>query len=344
MNSTFKDTLDNIIGQKAVLKDRDEHAVEIGVVLPLLEYFGWNTRDMSEIYPQHQLPDGGKVDFDLQIGGESRVLMEVKRWTRNLNDDDERQLHDYFRAFRTRFGVLTNGHEWQFYLPPTSKEPRRHFLDVDILSGPSEQVESNLKRFLARERMVAVGNTAKEALSLYSRRKSNEEVIREMTVAWNELATDRSAVANILISLGESRGVEPTEEQANRLLESSQWPLTKKIGKLGKANSFTLRTQKGGYIKKSIPKAKGWTELLVELCSLMHRRHSNSFRQILLSMPNRFSESESTKINHAIDDTVIYATGVGSADAGRRACYEIVEKFGYPRDALTIRDKNDNIL
>lgn len=344
MVDTFADTLSTIIGQESVLVSRDEHAVEIGVVLPLLEQFGWKTKDLSEIYPQHQLPDGGKVDFDLQIGGESRVLIEVKRWSRNLNDDDEKQLHEYFNSFNTRFGILTNGHKWQFYLPPTKKEPRRHFFDVDIMAGPPEEVESNLSRFLARERMVAVGPTASEARNLYSRRKSDEEVIKAMTLAWNELATDSSAVAKILVTLGESRGVEPTEEQANRLLESSQWPLTDKIGKLGRPNSFTLRTQKGGYIRKSIPKSKGWTELLVELCSLMHKRHSNELRQNLLSMPTRFSGSESEKFRHAIDDTSVFAAWVGSADAGRRACYEIVEKFGYSRDALVIKDKNDIAL
>ena len=95
LTNTFHDTLASIKSQKSVFESLDERAVDIGVVLPLLKQVGWNTENVSEIYPQRGLADGSKVDYDLQIDGESRILIEVKRWIHTLDDDDEDQLKRY---------------------------------------------------------------------------------------------------------------------------------------------------------------------------------------------------------------------------------------------------------
>ena len=52
MTNTLDATLASLKSQESAFKTRDEHAVEIGVVLPLLRRVGWNTENISEIYPQ----------------------------------------------------------------------------------------------------------------------------------------------------------------------------------------------------------------------------------------------------------------------------------------------------
>ena len=109
MTNTFETTLANITSQKSVFESSGEKAVEMFVVLPLLKQVGWNTENVSEVHPQRGLSDGGKVDFDLQIDGESRILIEVKRWGHDLNEEDESQLQAYCRSTRPKLAVLTSG-------------------------------------------------------------------------------------------------------------------------------------------------------------------------------------------------------------------------------------------
>ena len=127
MTDTFEATLARIVSQKAIFEQRDERAVEIFVVLPLLRQVGWNTEDVLEIYPQHGLSDGSRVDYDLQIEGESRILIEVKSWGRKLNDGHEQQLARYCRLAKPSLAILTNGCNWRlYYLTPTQREgPKR---------------------------------------------------------------------------------------------------------------------------------------------------------------------------------------------------------------------------
>ena len=117
MTNTFETTLANIKDQESILKERDERAVEIVAVLPLLRQVGWDTDNVSEIYPQRRLQDGSKVDYDLQIVGESRIVIEVKWWGHTLDDEDEEQLAVYCRSAKPKLAVLTSGRVWQLYLP-----------------------------------------------------------------------------------------------------------------------------------------------------------------------------------------------------------------------------------
>ncbi|MXY43824.1 MAG: hypothetical protein F4Y50_07210, partial [Dehalococcoidia bacterium] len=98
MTDTFETTVATITSQASAFESLEEKAVEMFVVLPLLKQVGWNTENVSEIYPQRELSDGRKVDFDLQIDGESRILIEVKSWKQTLNDDHESQLANYCRS------------------------------------------------------------------------------------------------------------------------------------------------------------------------------------------------------------------------------------------------------
>ena len=125
LTDTFETTLARIKSQKSILNSLDERAVEIGVVLPLLRQVGWDTENVSEIYPQHRLSDDKRVDYDLQIDGESRILIEVKSWKNTLDDDNERQLADYCRSAKPnkpKLAVLTSGRSWRLYLPPNQRK------------------------------------------------------------------------------------------------------------------------------------------------------------------------------------------------------------------------------
>ena len=357
MTNTFEATLANLISQKSNFESMDERAVEIGVVLPLLRQVGWNTDNVSEIYPQHGLSDGSKVDYDLQIDGESRVLIEVKRWGHVLNDEDEDQLTSYCRLAKPKLAVLTSGRSWRLYLPPSRSKSAslRRFLDFDITNEQPTQVKRNFNRFLARDKMSeikSVKSTENAARRLFKDSQEYERFKKELTEAWDKLAKgeNEDALAELVSRFAENVGIQTNPTNVTRFLGSLQGPLVNevpvKVNSYRRPASFSIPGSPAGKTKRNreLKKRKGWNNFLLEICELMKKRHPESFRQNILSVPGWFSELEDSKFEYPIGETGIYARWGGSSGEVRDACYEIVTKFEYPRDSLAIRDSKGAIL
>ena len=177
MTQTFETTIARIVSQKSIFDSLDERAVEIGVVLPLLRQVGWNTENVLEIYPQRRLSDGSKVDYDLQIDGESRILIEVKGWGHPLNDENEKQLEGYCRSAKPELAVLTSGRSWRLYLPPTQRVElkRKKFLDFDITTVQPTETKETFTQFLARDSMVDFRSTVAAAKKLLQEIQGREK-------------------------------------------------------------------------------------------------------------------------------------------------------------------------
>ena len=354
MTNTFEATLANIIGQESDFASREEKAVEMAVVLPLLKQVGWNTENVSEIYPQRETSDGGKVDFDLQIEGESRILIEVKRWRHDLNEEDEEQLKKYCQSTkpnRPKLAVLTSGRVWRLYLAPTANRGNnselKRFDEIDVTVAKLSEAESSFRQFLARDSMVDFGTTVKAAKDLYRKLQDYQEQKRLLTKAWNELANDRDTLTELVLGFAEIKKIPTNPDNVLRFLDSlNNEPMVNKIGKAGKSHkkpaSFALPTLSSGNQgshRKIKRKPKGWKNLLLELCELMQKRHPDSFRKKILSLSGWFSASEGAKYKIPVSDEGIYARW-GNAGEFREACYDVVIVFGYRRESLEIKDSN----
>ena len=341
--TTFDETLSKIVNQSSILENRDEHAVEIGVILPLLSCFEWDISDVWEVYPQHQLANGGKVDFDLQIDGKSRVLVEVKRWTHRLNSTDEGQLADYCRVSKPGLAALTNGHHWRFYLPPTarSKDTKlREFLEFDILTNTAVEVEQNFREFLARARMLE-DQAVKAARKLYRDNQRWDKLLEAVKDAVDKVTTAELA-ALIAGKVQDSTGSRPSDEQVEKILSPlgvkviSELPEPRRKKPNPKPASFTFQT---GKEKPVVKEVKVWKSVLVGVCELMSERHPDVFKRMPLELPKRFKDSGEV-YTQQIGSTGIYVKYVASADVVKRFCPELVAKFGYPKDSLTIEERS----
>ena len=220
MTDTFETTLAHITSQASIFRSLDERAVEIGVVLPLLRQVGWNTEDVSEIYPQRKLDGNKAVDYDLQIDGESRILIEVKSWEHALDNKDEKQLEGYCRSAKPELAVLTSGRSWRLYLPPTQRVElkRKQFVDIDITVQPI-QAEQIFRQFLARDKMVDFKPTVAAAKKLLKERQGREKLKEAVTEALNELANDKDQLAQVLQELVERKGIQQSLENVKHVLE-----------------------------------------------------------------------------------------------------------------------------
>ena len=351
MTNTFETTLANITSQMSAFESSEEKAVEMFVVLPLLKQVGWNTENVSEIYPQRGLPDGGKVDFDLQIDGESRILIEVKRWAHDLNGENERQLADYCRSAKPKLAVLTSGHVWRLYLPPTAHKnaPLRRFVEFDITKAQLTEVESTFRRFLARDSMVNLGPTVAAARKLHSESQAYQKFKKNITKAWNELPDDKNTLTALVLGFAEIKDIPTSPDNVLRFLDSLNEPLVNEAATGTKSHkkpaSFRLPASPTGKKKytHTVEKRNGWNKFLLEFCEFMKTRHRDSFHQNILSMKDRFARSSDSKFTNQIGDLEIYAKKGNSREI-RDACYEIVSRFGYPIESLEIRDSRDEPL
>lgn len=357
MTDTFETTLANIISQKSDFELRDEKAVEMAVVLPLLRQVGWNTESVSEIYPQRETSDGGKVDFDLQINGESRILIEVKRWKHTLDEEDEEQLTKYCQSTkpkRPKLAVLTSGRVWRLYLAPTANKGNnselKRFDEVDVMADRLSEIESSFRQFLARDSMDDFRPTMRAAKDLYRKVQDFQEQKRLLTKAWNELTNDRDTLTELVLGFAEIKNIQTNPDNVLRFLDSLNEPMVNKIGNTGKSQkkpaSFSLPSLvsgKEGSHRKVKRKPKAWKNLLWELCELMQQRHPDSFRMEILSLSGRFSASEDSKFAIPVSDEGIY-TRRGSSREFRAVCYDVVTVFGYPRESLEIKDSTGAIL
>ena len=345
---TFEETLANIKEQSSLLNNLDERAVEIAVVLPLLSSIGWNTGNMAEVYPQSKVDSGGKVDYELKVDGQSRVLVEVKSWQLPLKEGHEKQLEGYCRQAEPKLAVLTSGSRWIFYLPPTcGKDAKlRLFLDFDITSLDPLKVKENFDNFLARDKFATETSTAdvvSEAKKLFEERQNLDAAFQRMTNAWNSLAGDPQPLLAFIEAITDPS---PDEDQVEQFLESVQSPLVNHAiisppapAQPAKPYSFTFQEESEILVKSH------WSRLLVELCLLVHKDHPDDFGKILLEMPNWFTESAPQSGNwpKRIGDTGIYAHYGAGNDISNR-CKVILGKFGYPSSALTIKLNSGEVV
>ncbi len=121
------------------LKDKidTEESTKHAFVLPFINLLGYDTFNPTEVVPEFTadigLKKGEKVDYAIFQNEQPIIIIECKNWKENLNAHNS-QLFRYFHASKTRFALLTNGIEYQFYtdLEAANKMDEKPFLEFDI--------------------------------------------------------------------------------------------------------------------------------------------------------------------------------------------------------------------
>lgn len=323
------------------------------VILPLLGQLGWDIANADEIYPQKELPGAGKVDYDLQVGRDSRVFVEVKNWKIELKsgDEPEKQLERYCRAGKPKLAVLTNGRQWWLYLLPrrwtkSAKLGDYHFLELSLTDGARE-VEKNFRQFLSRVNMSSkqsVDQALSNAHNLLGERIDDAAIMQGLTEAWNELEADEQALEYVVARLAERRDIQAKESQIKQFLHSRK-PSVNRVTEAKKPISFprpakfTFQTGDGQPVVKAVPKNKGWNKLLIDVCEIMLERRADTFDKAIREMPKWFSKSEDgLKYPQQIGSTGIYVE-YGGTNAIKKFVPLLLTKCGYSPNSLTIEER-----
>jgi hypothetical protein len=132
----------------------NEAAVSQGILLPVLNELGWNVFDPALVSPEYTV-EGRRVDFALCARlNQPSVFVEVKRI--GQTDGGDKQLFEYAFIRGVPFAVLTDGQQWDFFLPAEqgSIDDRRVYR-LDILERTATDSAARLVRYLAFDRVLS---------------------------------------------------------------------------------------------------------------------------------------------------------------------------------------------
>ena len=115
------------------MKNNETATIHVSV-LPFIRALGYNTEDLSEVYPEYAIPNMDAVDYAVLRDGEPIMLLEAKKAAVNLSAKHWKQLFQYFNAVKARIGILTNGIEFRFYTDSVKQNimDEELFLTIDI--------------------------------------------------------------------------------------------------------------------------------------------------------------------------------------------------------------------
>lgn len=148
MENDLKLKLEQLHQRVDVLKDQinTEEATKNAFVMPFIQILGYDIFNPIEVIPEFicdiGTKKGEKVDYVIKRDDEPILIIECKHWKESA-DAHNSQLHRYYHVSKARFGVLTNGHVYNFYadLEKPNIMDEKPFYTLDL----SNLKDSNLK-------------------------------------------------------------------------------------------------------------------------------------------------------------------------------------------------------
>ncbi len=149
----FIDKLQEITLRIQKMKDKvgTEEATKNAFVMPFLSALGYDVFNPMEVVPEFTADigtkKGEKVDYCILSEGQPAIIMECKHWKETLNVHMS-QLHRYFHVTSSRFAIVTNGIEFQFFsdLEEQNKMDEKPFFEFSF-ENLNETVANELKKF-----------------------------------------------------------------------------------------------------------------------------------------------------------------------------------------------------
>lgn len=181
----------------------NEASISQGIVLRLLAALAWLTFDTRVVAPEYSL-QGRRVDFALcHPAAKPIVFVEVKQV--GQSEGSERQLFEY--AFHTGvpIAILTDGREWEFFLPGEQGDYReRRVYKLDIMERDIAESVRRFRRYLAFEAFTS-GQALKSAREDYGAVARQREIESTLPRAWAKLLEeDDSVLLELLADMVES--------------------------------------------------------------------------------------------------------------------------------------------
>lgn len=225
---TFEATVDDIRVQLREGRFLNEAAVSNGVIMPILLGLDWPVFNTSAVVPQYSVANpaqrsGGSktwVDFALCNPTNSKplVFVEIKK-VGTLSSLQEAgkaldQLMQYAFKSGVPIAVLTDGQEWEFYLPTKpGNYTERQVYKLDLVERDISESCSQLRRYLAYNGVLQ-GIALSNAEADHQAGNRESEIKKTLPAAWKHLleAADESLVEALSEKVEDLCGFKPDPE------------------------------------------------------------------------------------------------------------------------------------
>jgi hypothetical protein len=226
--------LDFIMSFKAKadqLKKYDEIETKQAMILPILQFLGWNVWDTDEVKPEHPVEgkkaaDGGRVDFCLRIKKKSEIFLEIKRPSEELEKHQE-QLLDYSFREGIDIAVLSNGMVWWFYLARKKGHwKERKFYAIDISQQRSDEIGEKFNQLLSKQN-VQSGDALQSTEFISNEKDKKKKITETLPKAWNKVVGGYDSILlDLLADTTESMcGFRPEIEDIKDVINNSKGTL-----------------------------------------------------------------------------------------------------------------------
>lgn len=151
----------------------------------MLDALGWPVYEADIVTPEYQV-ETRRVDFALcHPPNKPVVFIEVKQ--PDTISGADRQLFEYAFHRGVPIAVLTDGQEWNFYLPTEQGDyAERRLYRLDILERDPAESAERFCRYLAYD-AVRSGEALEQARQEYRSVRGRREAAQALPQAWSEL-------------------------------------------------------------------------------------------------------------------------------------------------------------
>lgn len=166
----------------------NEAAVSQGIVLRLLQALGWPTFDTQVVCPEFSL-SGRRVDYALCHPSNKPVaFIEVKQI--GQSDGAERQLFEYAFHVGVPLAILTDGQEWNFFLPAEQGDyTERRVYKLDMVERDLSESVARMERYLSYAQ-VSSGAAITAAREDYKNVSRSRQMVNALPEAWSKLVAE----------------------------------------------------------------------------------------------------------------------------------------------------------
>jgi hypothetical protein len=195
---TLESHIEDIRSGIKVGRFANEASVSQGIVLRLLHALGWPAYDTQIIIPEYSL-EGRRVDFALCHPASKPVaFIEVKQL--GQSEGAERQLFEYAFHRGIPLAILTDGQEWNFFLPgEQGNYGERRVYKLDIVERDLAECALRLNRYLKHDAVVS-GAAIADARSDYKNVSRERQIIATLPQAWARLVEDEDELLLELVA------------------------------------------------------------------------------------------------------------------------------------------------
>lgn len=198
----------------------NEQSISQGIVLRLLSEMNWPIYDPQTVTPEYSVK-GKRVDFALCTQKNKPIIfIEVKRTGNTLGADE--QLFQYAFHQGVPFAIVTDGEEWNFYLPAESGSyDERKVYELNLIERSTSESVTRLQRYLNFEQ-VKNGNALEHAREDYKNVTKTRQAKEKIPLAWEQLLAEKDEILTGVIAekVESICGYKPTQKQVVDYLTS----------------------------------------------------------------------------------------------------------------------------